>query len=160
MSININNFQELQELIENAQNEDKWSVHAFVGVITAVSGPLYNIKPNDLKLPDMAGVKCLGGLDFTNLIVGQSVVACFDADGQAWLMGPVLDTIDSDYVPLGTALVTFLNTFVNIFLTHLHLATAQGSPTSSPIDATQTPITSLQLSVPANLLSTTTKVKI
>ena len=160
MSIEIHQFQDFKKLVELTQEEDKWSTHAFIASIDAINGPLFNVTPLDITLPQMAGLKVLGGLDFTDAIVGQNVVCAFDASGSAVVLGPVLDTIDSDYVPLGSALVTFLNLFVNTFLTHLHIATSSTGPTGTPVDATQTPITSAQLSVPSNLLSSTTKVKV
>jgi hypothetical protein len=161
MTITMDHIGEFASMIDDVVSRDTWSMHAFVATVTSQnSDGTYNVHPKDTTLPDMSSLKWLGNGTWKKVSKGDKVVCAFDADDNAWILSPVSSTnTNSDWVPLGNALVSFLNTLASAHNNHSH--TYAPGP-SAPIQ-TDTPATNVtnnqNVNVPSNLLSATVKVE-
>ena len=161
MSLKIENAAQLTDFIKAIVEPDSWSAHAFMATVQSQnSDRSYNVKPDDSNLPQMSSVKFLGGID-VDVTLGDSVLCTFDADTQAWILGRTSKGTATQYVPLGTALITYLNNLVSVFNTHVHAIVTQPvvltpTPTCSGMTS---PTATPQVSATTAILSTTVRVE-
>lgn len=108
----------------------------------------YNVVPKDTAIPPLSSIPYVGGGTSKVLAQGIECLAVFDATGAAWLVGIRGSLNGADWVPLGTALVTFLGDLLKAITGHVHMADG-GGPASfvPPLPGT------------TGLLSTTVKVE-
>lgn len=161
MPISMDHIGELASMIDDVVSRDTWSMHAFVATVDAQNTDgTYNVTPKDKSLPSMINLKWLGNGVWKKVTKGDKVVCAFDADDNAWIMSPVSSTnANTDWVPLGTALVSFLNTLASAHNNHSHTYTP-GTSAPTQTDTPSTNVTNNQnVTVPSNLVSATTKVE-
>jgi hypothetical protein len=127
------NIQEFKSMVKQVMAEDMVSCHSFRARIISIAGTVFTIQPLSTDLPTMTAIGILGGFDYTVVAIGREVWCCFDDSMNAIIMGPVLGSYASDYIPLGSILISFFASQKLAFDTHTHVVASFANPSAIPV---------------------------
>jgi hypothetical protein len=119
--------------------------------------------PKNGTLPQMTVPIMFGGC--ARMLPGDDVLVVFDSDSSAYALPNLSTFVSSDFVPLGSVLVSYLGTLFALVTTHVHVAPSGTPPApgfTGPIDSSVPTTSAAMASLPATLitlLSTSAKVQ-
>ena len=94
---------------------------AYVCTVLSMAGDgTYSVVPKDTTIPTMIGIPYVGGGTAKILAPGAECLAVFDVTGAAWLIGVKGNQTGTDWVPLGSVLVSFLSSLLKSIASHTH----------------------------------------